>query len=364
MIVVAAQQSNADRTMYDVLVEVNVVNEPVSTSGALHNRDRTKVAAVIVTHNRLSSLKTSLSVLAEQSQPLRWIIVVDNAADTAVEAEVTRRDSPDGPRMIYLGSRTNLGGAGGFALGMLHALAQGAHWVWCADDDGRPDGPNVLETLLNCAEKYRLAAVSPVVCDISDHAKLAFPLRRGLRWRRRHEELFNDSSSQALRAKTRSSKGNRDRSPVPTDNDFLPGIANLFNGVLVAATTLEWVGVPDYRLFIRGDEVEFHRRLVRSGLPFGTCLTTRYLHPSGTEEFRPILNGLMHTQYPDDEAKRYFTYRNRGFVINQPGMRHLLPQEYARFAWFFLVKRRDPQGFIRWIQLHHQGRQEKFAPLK
>ncbi|KAN90292.1 UDP-galactofuranosyl transferase GlfT1, partial [Mycobacterium tuberculosis variant bovis Bz 31150] len=36
----------------------------------------------------------------------------------------------------YLGSRRNLGGAGGFALGMLHALAQGADWVWLADDDG------------------------------------------------------------------------------------------------------------------------------------------------------------------------------------------------------------------------------------
>src|SRR6202035_2515065 len=44
----------------------------------------------------------------------------------------------------YLGSRRNLGGAGGFALGMLHALAQGADWVWLADDDGRPQDSHVL----------------------------------------------------------------------------------------------------------------------------------------------------------------------------------------------------------------------------
>ena len=106
--------------------------------------------------------------------------------------------------------------------------------------------------------------------------------------------------------------------------------------------------------------MEFHRRLARSGLPFGTCLTTAYLHPSGTEEFQPILGGRMHTQYPADEFKRYFTYRNRGYLMSQPGMRKLLPQEYARFAWFFLVQRRDIPGFVRWWALHRRGRNENF----
>ena len=49
---------------------------------------------------------------------------------------------------------------------------------------------------------------------------------------------------------------------------------------------------------------------MRSGLPFGTCLDTIYLHPSGSDEFRPILGGRMHTQYPDNPTKRFFTYRN------------------------------------------------------
>ena len=62
-----------------------------------------------------------------------------------------------------------------------------------------------------------------------------------------------------------------------------------------------------------------HRRLVRSGLPFGTCLDAVYLHPQGGDEFKPILGGRMHTQYPDDATKRYFTYRNRGYLLSQPG---------------------------------------------
>ena len=110
-----------------------------------------------------------------------------------------------------------------------------------------------------------------------------------------------------------------------------------------------------------GDEVELHRRLVRSGLPFGTCLDATYVHPCGTDEFKPILGGRMHTQYPDDATKRFFTYRNRGYLLSQPGLRRLLPQEWVRFGWYFLVSRRDPAGLGEWIRLRRLGREERFG---
>ena len=99
----------------------------------------------------------------------------------------------------------------------------------------------------------------------------------------------------------------------------MAGIASFFNGALFRASTLEAIGVPDLRLFVRGDETELHRRLARTGLPFGTCLNATYLHPQGGDEFKPILGGRMHTQYPDDTTKRFFTYRNRGYLLSQPG---------------------------------------------
>ena len=208
-----------------------------------------------------------------------------------------------------------------------------------AHDDGRPADPAVLATLLGCAARHSLAEVSPMVCDLDDPQRLAFPLRRGLVWRRRADELRTDGSGQ----------------------DLLPGIASLFNGALFHASALEVVGVPDIRLFVRGDEVEMHRRLARSGLPFGTCLDAVYLHPQGSDEFKPILRGRMHTQYPDDVTKRYFTYRNRGYLQSQPGLRRLIPQEWLRFGWFFLVSRRDPAGLLEWLRLRRLGRGEKFG---
>ncbi|KXF54774.1 galactofuranosyl transferase [Rhodococcus sp. SC4] len=294
-----------------------------------------RIVGVVVTHKRRELLAESLKVLGSQTRPLDHLVVVDNAAEDDVRELVESSGIP----VSYLGSQHNLGGAGGFALGILYALSLGADWVWLADDDGRPEGPKVLETLLDCAQLHGLAEVSPVVCDIDDPDRLAFPLRRGVEWRRLRSELFVDGDDSA---------------------DLLPGIASLFNGALFRASAIDTVGVPDLRLFVRGDEVEVHRRLVRSGLPFGTCLQTAYVHPNGAEEFKPILGGRMHTQYPDNETKRFFTYRNRGYLLSQPGMRKLLPQEWVRFGWYFLVTRRDPQGLREWMRLRKLGRQERF----
>ena len=290
------------------------------------------VCAVVVTHRRPDELAKSLDSVCAQTRAPDHLVVVDNDDDARV------RDIVAGQPVAttYLGSRRNLGGAGGFALGMLHALSLGADWVWLADDDGRPLDSEVLGTLLTCASRHGLAAVSPMVCDMADPQRLAFPLRRGLVWRRRVSELRTGTE------------------------DLLPGIASLFNGALFRASTLEAVGVPDLRLFVRGDETELHRRLVRSGLPFGTCLNAVYLHPQGSDEFKPILDGRMHTQYPDDATKRFFTYRNRGYLQSMPGMRKLVFQEWMRFGWYFLVTRRDPAGLAEWIRLRRLGRREKF----
>ncbi|WP_448627012.1 galactofuranosyltransferase GlfT1 [Geodermatophilus sp. URMC 64] len=288
------------------------------------------VVAVVVTRQRPALLAESLAALAAQTRPVDGVVVVDNGPDEDTARVVAASGLPS----TYLPSRRNLGGAGGFALGMLTALAQGADWVWCADDDGRPGGDTVLEQLLACAAEHDLAEVSPAVVDKADPGRLAFPLRRGLAWRRTLAEF--------------------------ADVDFLPRYASLFNGALFRADALEAVGVPDLRLFLRGDETEIHRRLVRSGLAFGTCLRATYLHPQGTDEFLPILGGRLSAQYPGDDAKRFFTYRNRGYLMAQPGMRWLFPLELVRFSWFFL-SRRDVRGLRTWLALLRQGRRERFT---
>lgn len=288
------------------------------------------VVAVIVTHRRAHLLRQSLEAIAGQTGPVGSVVVVDNGADAETRAVVDASPLDT----VYLPSRTNLGGAGGFALGLLTALSLGADWVWCADDDGRPGGPDVLAVLLEEARARHLAEVSPAVVDEADPQRLAFPLRRGLRWSGTVDDFGRD--------------------------EFLPSYASLFNGALFRATTFRAVGVPDLRLFLRGDETEIHRRLQRSGLPFGTTMRAAYLHPQGGDEFVPILGGRLSAQYPGDATKRFFTYRNRGYLMAQPGMRWLFPLELLRFGYFFL-SRRDTRGLRTWLALTRAGRRERFA---
>jgi rhamnopyranosyl-N-acetylglucosaminyl-diphospho-decaprenol beta-1,3/1,4-galactofuranosyltransferase len=287
------------------------------------------VVGVVVTRHRRELLADSLKVLASQTRQLDHLVVVDNGPDQPVDDLVAQCPVPT----TYLASHRNLGGAGGFALGMLHALSLGADWLWLADDDGRPADETVLATLLEEAERRKLAAVSPVVANIDRPEKLAFPLRRGLTWKRRTAEL---------------------------GTEFLPGIASLFNGALFRASTIDVIGVPDYRLFFRGDEVEIHRRMVRTGLPFGTSLKAAYLHPDGSDEFKPMLGGRFHAQDPENAVKRYYTYRNRGYLLSQPGMRKLGLLELARFGLYFLGVRRDPKAFLEWVRLVRLGQRERF----
>jgi rhamnopyranosyl-N-acetylglucosaminyl-diphospho-decaprenol beta-1,3/1,4-galactofuranosyltransferase len=290
------------------------------------------VVAVVVTRHRRELLVESLAVLANQTHPVAHLVVVDNGPDQPADEVVRAAGLPS----TYLPSWHNLGGAGGFALGMLHALAMGADWVWLADDDGRPADEHVLATLLETARRHDLAAVSPVVADQADPDTLAFPLRRGLRWHRGRDALGG------------------------AEQDLLPGIASFFNGALFRADALDVVGVPDLRLFVRGDEVEMHRRVVRSGLRFGTCLRAAYLHPNGSDEFKPMLGGRLHAQDPEDPVKRYYTYRNRGYLFGQRGMRLIGALELVRFGWYFLVSKRDPAGWIEWFRLVRMGRHERF----
>lgn len=287
------------------------------------------VVAVVVTRHRRELLAESLKSLATQTRVPDHLVVVDNGPDQPVDDLVEQCPLPT----TYLPSHRNLGGAGGFALGILHALSLGADWVWLADDDGRPADENVLAVLLEEADRRKLAEVSPVVTNIDSPDKLAFPLRRGLTWKRSAAEL---------------------------GTDFLPGIASLFNGALFRASTLDVIGVPDYRLFFRGDEVEIHRRLVRSGLPFGTSLRVAYVHPDGSDEFKPMLGGKFHAQDPENPIKRYYTYRNRGYLLSQPGMRKLGALEVFRFGLYFLAVKRDPKAFVEWLKLVRLGQRERF----
>ena len=129
------------------------------------------VATVIVSRDRHKELeKTVLAVLDQSVETTHSIIIIDSSMDDAIQKIFSGHN-----KVRVIRSTANLGGAGGFALGILSAIAMGADWVWLMDDDGRPNQNDALERLLFDAKRRDLDAVAPIVLDAKDELKFAFP---------------------------------------------------------------------------------------------------------------------------------------------------------------------------------------------
>jgi len=293
------------------------------------------VFAVVVTHRRRDELATSLDVLSSQTRMLDHLIVVDN--DGPADGQVRDLVAGQPVSTTYLDSRRNLGGAGGFALGMLHALAQGADWVWLADDDGRPQDNRVLATLLACAEKYGLAEVSPMVCNLDDPQRLAFPLRRA--W-----------SGAGAPASCAPKKGR-----ICCAGSRRCSTARCFGLPPWTPSVSRTCAVHPRRRSRIAPQAGAIRPAVRH-LPGCDLPASQRIRRIPADSGRPDAHPV-----PRRPTKRFFTYRNRGYLMAQPGLRKLLPQEWLRFGWFFLVSRRDPKGMRDWIRLRRMGRRERFG---
>lgn len=106
-----------------------------------------KVAVIVVTYDRPVQLRECLAALDLQSRPVDRVYVIDNhAADpngpTERPADLTYRFP-----LTYITPAENLGGAGGFSLGIERAHADGFDWLWLMDDDAVA-ADTALEALL------------------------------------------------------------------------------------------------------------------------------------------------------------------------------------------------------------------------
>jgi rhamnopyranosyl-N-acetylglucosaminyl-diphospho-decaprenol beta-1,3/1,4-galactofuranosyltransferase len=238
----------------------------------------------------------------------------------------------------YIRSEANLGGAGGFSLAILNAVASGAEWIWMMDDDAEPADANCLSTLLHEAESRNLDAVVPLVVAPDQPDLLSFFFRLD-------------------------GKVTHDRAALENVG-FLPQEGHFFNGALIRTNVFFKVGLPDMRLFIRGDEVDFTIRLRRANVRFGTVSTTAITHPHAFAETRHVFGPRWHVIVPDSAFKRYYHYRNRGYLIRRYFRIKSLAADVGGYLAYFL-RRRDIRGLAEWLRAFSIGLRGKgFGPIE
>lgn len=285
---------------------------------------RPRIAAVIVTCDRPAELQRLLERIDAQSPCIADVIVVDNGQCERSAAICVAFG------VHHLHSAINLGGAGGFALGILAALARGADFLWLWDDDGWPEADDCIGQQLAFQRASGAAIVSPLVIDADDPTRCAFAFR--IRGRR-----IIDRAAMETHAVVR-------------------GMAHLFNGALMPAGTIHRFGLPDVRLFIRGDEVDFMLRVLRGGAAVATLTAAVARHPSGLREARPLFGGIFHACVPPDPLRREVMFRNRAHLARLHGRWRLLIADVVRYGLFFIARRRpDLRGFRHWLAATWDG---------
>lgn len=215
-----------------------------------------RVAAVVVTYNRLDKLKTVLDRLRAQTMPPEWIVVVDNASSDGTKEFLAERSDPT---LDITRLEENTGGAGGFATGMKRAYDLGADLFWLMDDDCYPESTALEELVAGHAAASEATpggiafACSLVYFNHNELAEMniAAPDWKwaGL-WAQGHRAVFVQTCS--------------------------------FVSALYTRETLERIGLPFREYFIWFDDAAY-ARLASVGIGPGVCvLDSKVIHDTPT----------------------------------------------------------------------------------
>jgi rhamnopyranosyl-N-acetylglucosaminyl-diphospho-decaprenol beta-1,3/1,4-galactofuranosyltransferase len=310
--------------------------------GARANRAREmSVAVVILTYNRKDLLRECLQAIMSQTRAPDEIIVTDNACTDGTD-QLLRTEFP---QVTCVRLPENIGAAGGFHEGLKYAHATRHTWLWVMDDDGKP-APETLGHLLDGVATWGLDLASPLVLDIASPDRLAFPLKIAGAWTTDVERIG--------------------REPI------LPEQSPLFNGVLMRSALIADVGLPDKRLFIRGDEVEYGMRLIRRGIKRAVLTKAIFYHPSSTGHLvlpTYLFGARGRVGYTGSRWKDYFIFRNTAYInrnvkSRQAGMKSLIASFMLYSLFFLLVRRADIRGYLFWLRATLDGLRGKLEDPK
>lgn len=230
-----------------------------------------KIAAVVITYNRLEFLMEIIDAIRNQSRKPDLIIVVNNSSTDGTSDWLNNQND------ILSITQDNLGSSGGQWRGLKEAYERGFDWIWTMDDDVVPD--------INCLEK---------LTDNGDELVIRTPLR----YTHDNHPFFNDVKSFNLTNPFRTfwlSIYNEE----DLNNEKTEAVGITFEGPLFHRTVINMIGLPEKNFFIYGDDTEYFIRAWKAGFKI-------YVYRNAV-----LRRKLQYASYPSEfNWKTYYILRN------------------------------------------------------
>jgi GT2 family glycosyltransferase len=229
-----------------------------------------KVAAVVLTYNRLHLLKECIAAIQSQSSPPDAVIVIDNGSNADTGDWLQTQKS-----ITVVSIHPNVGPAAGIKRGLQEAYERAYQWIWVMDDDGLPHR-EALERLLT-SRPESIGAKNSIVLNKGDKKSLVF-------------KMFNYKELGDIKGEY-------------VDGEIMP-----WNGTLLHRTIIEKLGYPKTELYLWGEEAEYHYRIKNSGLfDMFSVRNSWHYHPQCNMFYRGNWD-----VYTNDRA--YYFIRNKYIV--------------------------------------------------
>jgi rhamnopyranosyl-N-acetylglucosaminyl-diphospho-decaprenol beta-1,3/1,4-galactofuranosyltransferase len=204
------------------------------------------VCAILVTYNRVESLKIALEHIFNQSVQPSTLIIVDNCSSDRTREYLTALQNSKNIHCLFLS--TNIGAGGGYTAAMTYALENNMNpsYFWMIEDDTYYE-PGVLSELLHHIETAPYDMIS----------------LKGFE------------------------TGFRSTRNIICNDTLQPVSSALLDGSLIKAEIIRKIGPPKKEYFMMCDDYEFSLRLKKNNYKIGLIQTgaAHYLHLGGDGKF-------------------------------------------------------------------------------
>lgn len=285
-----------------------------------------RIAAVVVTYNRLHQLQQTVTRLL--AEPVDHLIVADNGSSDG------SRDwlhAIDDPRLEILEMPRNLGGAGGFEAGMRHATARhDPDWILVVDDDARPEPGAIAAFRASDTTGWDAVAAAVYfpdgrICGMNRPVLNPF-------W---HPRIFLRTATGGGRAAFHL-----------TDSDYQhPGPLRVdggsFVGLFLSRRAVELAGFPDGRLFVYAEDGLYSLAISGAGGQIGFFPGLRFEHDCSTfapdGRFTPVWKAYFY------HRNLLLLYRRAAGLWFWPALLAVLP----KWVWRAMRQGPDRWRFLR-----------------